>query len=191
MLVASGDAGRGVIGRPHAGNTAGSALAGEEAVRSSDGTQRVGGLRELRPRVWLAVTRAPRPDEADRARRKNRGVGVRRTCRVRRPRSMPARARLPSGGALNWESYYSEFSADETRIRDVLFFRSSGARCRALVLTCVKPRARGSARRRVRGEGASCDAARGCGRVRATRALWKNRTCVVNDWERPHRSCDS
>ena len=93
MLVSSEDAARGVVGRPHAGNTA-SALAGMEKVRSSDGTQRAGALREMRPRAWLAVTGATRPDEADRAWSLNRGVGLRRTCRVRIPRSMPARARL-------------------------------------------------------------------------------------------------
>ena len=55
MSVSSEDAARGVVGSPHAGNAAGWALAGEEKIRSSDGTQRVGGLREMGPRAWLAV----------------------------------------------------------------------------------------------------------------------------------------
>lgn len=50
MSVSSEEAARGVVGRPHAGNAAGWAW-GEEKVRSSDGTQRDGGLRELRPRA--------------------------------------------------------------------------------------------------------------------------------------------
>lgn len=98
MSVSSEDAARGVVGRPHAGNAAGWALAGEEKIRSSDGTQRVGGLREMGPRAWLAVAGATRPDEANRACRRDRGVGARRMCRDRRPRSMPARARLATTG---------------------------------------------------------------------------------------------
>lgn len=98
MSVSSEDAARGVVGRPHAGNAAGWALAGEEKIRSSDGTQRVGGLREMGPRAWLAVAGATRPDEANRACRRDRGVWARRMCRDRRPRSMPARARLATTG---------------------------------------------------------------------------------------------
>ena len=138
MSVSSEDAARGVVGRPHAGNTA-SALAGMEKVRSSDGTQRAGALREMRPRAWLAVTGATRPDEADRAWSLNRGVGLRRTCRVRIPRSMPARARLRKDEPSRFIIF-----REVTRIRDALF-RSSGAGCRAWALTSVQPRARGSA----------------------------------------------
>ena len=98
MSVSSEDAARGVVGRPHAGNAAGWALAGEEKIRSSDGTQRVGGLREMGPRAWLAVAGVTRPDEANRACRRDRGVWARRMCSDRRPRSMPARARLATTG---------------------------------------------------------------------------------------------
>ena len=65
MSVSSEDAARGVVGRPHAGNAGDWALAGEEKIRSSDGTQRVGGLREMGPRAWLAVAGATRPAIAE------------------------------------------------------------------------------------------------------------------------------
>ena len=159
MLVSSEDAARGVVGRPHAGNTA-AALAGMEKVRSSDGTQRAGALREMRPRAWLAVTGATRPDEADRAWRKNRCAGVRRTCRVRRPRSMPARARLANTAGLASLLFVLIFGRrDDSDSRRAFQVLGRGVpRLGAHLRPGASARVRVT---RVRGEGAPCDAARG------------------------------
>ena len=182
MSVSSEDAARGVVGRPHAGNTA-SALAGIEKVRSSDGTQRARALREMRPRAWLAVTRATRPDEAGRAWRLNRGVGLRRTCRVRRPRSMPARARLRKDD----EPSRFNFQRGDSDSRRAFQILGRGVpRLGAHLRPAARARVRVTTRFRRRSA-----SGRGGGRVAFVRPARVSEQAaypsVVNDWKRPAR----